>query len=56
MKTYRVIFVPSYTSYEYLVEANDTAEAEIMGWEFLQEAIGWDASRDWSCSAIKEEV
>ena len=51
MKTYRVTFVPSDTSYEYLVEANDEAEAENIGLEILQE----DMVGFFDCGEIKEE-
>ena len=51
MKTYRVIFVPSEPSYEYLVEANDEAEAENIGLEILQE----DMVGFFDCGEIKEE-
>ena len=51
MKTYRVTFVPSEPSYEYLVEANDEAEAENIGLEFLQE----DMVGFFDCDDVEEK-
>ena len=40
--------------YDYIVEAKDEDEAYEKGKEYLIEAIGWDASKDWECSGVEE--
>jgi hypothetical protein len=54
-KEYTVSFMPFDTlQYDYVVEAKDEDEAYEKGKEELIEAIGYDASKDWECSDVKE--
>tara|TARA_R110002051_G_scaffold122349_1_gene195443 strand:+ start:169 stop:483 length:315 start_codon:yes stop_codon:yes gene_type:complete len=54
-KEYTVSFIPfDALHYDYLVEAKDEDEAYEKGKQELRWAIGYDASKDWECSDIKE--
>jgi hypothetical protein len=37
------------------VEAQDESEAEERAFDLLQDAIGWDAAKDWECSYIRDD-
>ena len=55
MKTYQVTFVPTnFLSYKYEVQAQDEDAAYEAGKRQLQEAIGWDAAKDWDCDDVEE--
>ena len=55
IKEYKVSFVPfTDTQYDYIVEAKNDEEAYELGHNWLIEAIGRDASKDWECSDIVE--
>ena len=52
---YRVSFIPYETlQYDYVVEAKDEDEAQDLANKELQFSIGYDASKDWECSNVKE--
>ena len=54
-KRYTVSFMPiDALQYDYAVEAKDEDEAYEKGKEQLTWAIGYDASKNWNCSDIKE--
>jgi len=56
MGRYTVFLQPiSDTYYTYEVEAQDESEAQGQAFDLLQDAIGWDASKDWECFHITEE-
>ena len=56
MGRYTVFLQPiSDTYYTYEVEAQDESEAQGQAFDLLQDAIGWDASKDWECSDIIKE-
>ena len=56
MGKYIVFFQPiGGTYYTYEVEAQDESEAQEQAFDLLQNAIGWDASKDWECSDIIKE-
>ena len=55
IKKYKVSYRPSDTVYEYEVEADDEYTAADKAYEMLQEAIGWDAAKDW-CFDSAEEI
>ena len=44
------------TYYTYEVEAQDESEAQGQAFDLLQDAIGWDASKDWECSDIIKAI
>ena len=54
-KIYEVTFVPiGSLSYTYTVDAKDEDTAYDDAKQELRFAIGYDASKDWECSDIKE--
>jgi len=62
-KTYQVTFVPTkflslshffFFNYKYEVQAQDEDAAYEAGKRQLQEAIGWDAAKDWDCDDVEE--
>lgn len=55
-KKYTVCLQPiSDTYYEYEVNAEGEGEAEEQAFDLLQDAIGWDAAKDWECSYIRDD-
>ena len=55
-KTYRVSFIPVETlEYEYVVEAESEDDAYDAAEEQLQEAIGWDAAKDFQLNDLEEQ-
>ena len=56
-KTYRVSFIPVDTlEYEYVVEAESEDDAYDAAEEQLQEAIGWDAAKDFQLNDLVEQT
>tara|TARA_B100001059_G_C17510295_1_gene415514 strand:+ start:412 stop:639 length:228 start_codon:yes stop_codon:yes gene_type:complete len=56
-KTYRVSFIPVETlEYEYVVEAESEDDAYDAAEEQLQEAIGWDAAKDFQLNDLEEQA
>ena len=56
-KTYRVSFIPVETlEYEYVVEAESEDDAYDAAEEQLQEAIGWDAAKDFQLNDLVEQT
>ncbi|MAC68951.1 MAG: hypothetical protein CMP84_01850 [Gammaproteobacteria bacterium] len=56
-KTYRVSFIPVETlEYEYVVEAESEDDAYDAAEEQLQEAIGWDAAKDFQLNDLEEQT
>ena len=55
-KTYRVSFIPIQPlEYEYVVEATNEDDAYYVAKELLQEAIGWDAAKDFHLRTLDED-
>ena len=56
-KTYRVSFIPTQTlEYKYVVEAINEDDAYYAAKELLQEAIGWDAAKDFHLQTLEEVI
>ena len=56
-KTYRVSFIPIETlQREYVVEAESEDDAYDAAEEQLQEAIGWDAAKDFQLNDLVEQT
>ena len=56
-KPYHVSFIPVETlEYEYVVEAESEDDAYDAAEEQLQEAIGWDAAKDFQLNDLEEQA